>query len=174
KVAYPQQPDAAARRDGMTINGPRGLGPRAWWLVQLVGGAPLSFWSATTGMSPAALVDAEVPEAVLLGWERAAERQRNPQWARPVFAKRHSPGLLTVLPPDEGASLATIITASPKISPSVIFGLLNAIEDRWPASLSRAAVERYRQADPFSVKMAAPLLATRLDPAVEPLVEQWA
>src|SRR5439155_3621433 len=52
-VGRPDSPDAAARRDGVTDDAPAGMGLSAWWVVQLVAGAPLSFWETELGLDPA-------------------------------------------------------------------------------------------------------------------------
>jgi hypothetical protein len=177
EVAFPDEPDADARRDGLTNSAPSRLGTRAWWLVQLVSGTPLSFWTAKTSMAPAELVNAHPPDAVQLGWASAAERQRDVQWAALLFTKRPSPGLLSVLPPAEAAALAeTVLASTPSDAAKapLLYGLLDAVSAPWPEALSRVAVEGYRHVDPFSIQKAAGLLSARLDPAVAPLVEQWA
>jgi len=51
------------------------LGERAWWLYQLVRQAPLAWWTARTGMAPAALLDwaakGDWKDALLRGWNDA-------------------------------------------------------------------------------------------------------
>ena len=51
------------------------LGERAWWLYQLVRQTPLSWWTARTGMTPAALLDwaakGDWKDALLRGWNEA-------------------------------------------------------------------------------------------------------
>jgi hypothetical protein len=180
EVAFPDEPDEAGRRDGITNTdtnntAPRRLGARAWWLVQLIAGTPLSFWPAKTAMTPAQLVDANPGDVVILGWARAAERQRNPQWARLLFARHRSAALLKALPTGEAAALAeTALGTTTDAKWPVVYALLDAVAGPWPESLSRVAVERYRQADPLSIQLAAGLLAARLSPVVAPLVDQWA
>jgi hypothetical protein len=176
QITLPDEPDAAARRDGLTDKGPSGIGTRAWWLAQLVAGAPLSWWPDNSGMSPAELLHADAPNEVQLGWALAAERQRNAEWARLLFPKRRSPALLAALSPADAAALAETVVApaAGKVTQTLVQGLLEAVDGPWPRSLSEAAIARYRQADPFSIQKAAVLLGTRLDPTVAPLVEQWA
>jgi hypothetical protein len=175
-ITLPDEPGVAARRDGLTDKGPSGIGTRGWWLAQLVIGTPLSWWSDKSGMSPADLLQAGAPNEVQLGWALAAERQGNAEWARLLFPKRRSPALLAALPPADAAALAETVVApaAGKVTQTLVHGLLDAVEGPWPRALSEAAVARYRQADPFSIQKAAVLLGTRLDPAVAPLVEQWA
>jgi hypothetical protein len=111
----------------------------------------------------------------MLGWARAAERQGNAEWARLLFKRHRSAALLKALPTAEAAVLA--VSALAKIMDAKwpeVYALLGAVAGPWPESLSRVAIERYRQADPLSIQVASGLLAARLDPIVAPVVDQWA
>jgi hypothetical protein len=55
-IGRPPDPDAAARRDGIADAAPSGMGVSAWRTVQLVAGAPLSFWADHLGTTPARVV----------------------------------------------------------------------------------------------------------------------
>ncbi|WPH20244.1 DUF5691 domain-containing protein [Variovorax paradoxus] len=60
------------------------LGERAWWLYQLVRQMPLAWWTARTGMAPAALLDwaanGDWKDALLRGWNEAALATLDADW----------------------------------------------------------------------------------------------
>ena len=86
----PDEPDDAARRDGLDVR-PRGpqTGTKTWLLTQLIAAAPLELWSETLGGEPHRIVALPIADdsgpAVHAGWRRAAVRQRNLDWARALL-----------------------------------------------------------------------------------------
>ncbi len=90
-VTPPEPPDAAARRDGHTVQPPmRGVGERAWHLFQVVARAPLDLWPATLGIDPVGLaaldVAGEFGNEVRAAWQAAAIRERDAGWAQALLA----------------------------------------------------------------------------------------
>lgn len=67
------------------------LGERAWWLFQLTRRTPLVWWSAHTGLEPAALVElaqrSDWTQALLRGWYDAVLWQPDARWC--VALLRH-------------------------------------------------------------------------------------
>lgn len=67
------------------------LGERAWWLYQLARQAPLSWWTANTGMSPADLVawagKTDWKAALYRAWRERVSRAE-PEWVEALLAAR--------------------------------------------------------------------------------------
>ncbi len=83
----PDLPEACPKdwvRDGFAAQPPLDLGPRAWWLQQLVGFAPLDLWSAGPAATVALCLGAEHAHELLGGLARAAARQQAHAWAEPL------------------------------------------------------------------------------------------
>ena len=181
-VARPAPPDAAARRDGVTDDAPPGMGRSAWWLAQLVAGAPLSFWENEFGLGPAELLARAAGVAELLGGlEYAVVAQvgtgrADPGWAQAMVTHRPTPAVLGALPGDlAAAELAGLVARGLAPRPNVA-ELFAACPGPWPAPLADAVLDRYRQLGARAALETAstlPVLATRLDPAALPLVETW-
>ncbi len=84
-VEAPSSCDKAMERDGIRPKTPRGVGERAWWLQQVIARAPLQMWGVPPGEMLRKKIldwDSEVKTA----WVRAAVLQREPEWARAMFA----------------------------------------------------------------------------------------
>jgi hypothetical protein len=189
--APPGEPDAAARRDGVNDAAPAGMGVSAWRLVQLIAGAPLSWWTEHLGLSAEEVVAfgaADAPTGrkgpsaagpLLLGLEGAVVAQAgraDPDWAVTVFVSRPSPAVLAALPPDLAAEQLTRLIGNGLGPSPAVAALLAACPGPWPESLSRAVLDRYRQLGAkatLELQAALPVLAARLDPSALPLVETW-
>lgn len=83
------------------------LGERAWWLYQLVRQMPLAWWTARTGMTPAALLDwaatGDWHDALLRGWNEAVLAAPDFDWCDALLdrPRNHRGGvgpLLALLP----------------------------------------------------------------------------
>jgi hypothetical protein len=145
-VELPGEPDAAARRDGISDSVGRAGGQRAAWLSQIVGATPLSFWEDRLALAPNDVVRLAKNHAdVLRGLEHAATRQHDARFAIALFDLR------------------------PRAS------LLAAVPSPWTAELSRSVIDRMRAHEPNAFWLAAivEVAATRLDVSVTPLVESW-
>ena len=181
-VRRPPDPDAAARRDGVSDAPPAGMGVAAWRLAQLVAGAPLSFWEEHLGLDPAEVVELAAADSppVVTGLELAAVAQAgraDPAWAVALFRHRPTPAVLGALPPDlAAAELAAALARGLAPRPAVA-ELFAACPGPWPPPLAEAVVDRYRRLGgqaAAEVPAALPVLAARLDPSAFPLVEAWA
>lgn len=73
------------------------LGDRAWWFYQIARVAPLAWWSATTGLSPAQLIgwarETDWSEALFRAWGDAFARQPDAGWAIALLAELPLAGL---------------------------------------------------------------------------------
>jgi len=193
-LAPPGEPDAAARRDGISDAAPAGMGVSAWRLAQLVAGAPLSFWTERLGLSPAETVAVAATVApsrktgprpgrpagpLLLGLASAVVAQAgrvDPDWAVAVFAHRPSPPVLASLPHDLAAEQLTRLLGAGVAPGPAVAGLFAACPGPWPRFLGDAVLDRYRRLGTKAVlelQAALPVLAARLDPSALPLVETW-
>ncbi len=67
------------------------LGPRAWWLLQLVRAVPLAWWQSRTSMRPAELFEwagkSEWSEALWRGWQESIARVPNVEWAEALLER---------------------------------------------------------------------------------------
>ncbi|MBO4209648.1 SWIM zinc finger family protein [Micromonospora echinofusca] len=77
--------DAAMRRDGVDPQPPRGVGPGAWLLEEILAATPLATWTDLTGRPPAGLLALPVGDdwapVLRRGWARAAVDQQDVAWA---------------------------------------------------------------------------------------------
>lgn len=174
EVALPEEPDPAARRDGIVdAGGPPRTGPRAWWLTQMVAATPLAIWEDHLGLDPATVVRLANSREVRHGLVLAARRQGSPRWAAALLAHHPTPSLLAVLPPAEadvalGRLLGTTTDAQ-------VGALLDATPGPWSVATSRAVLTRLRVAKTTgALQYALAVLATRLHPAVTGDIERWA
>ena len=192
-VGRPPVSDAADRRDGITDAAPSGMGVSDWRIVQLVAGAPLSFWTDHLGTTPqraVALAAArdEAPRRrrgppaanpVLIGLEQAVAAQSDPAWAAALFAHRPTPVALAALPaPQAAEALTRLVGQGSALAPgAAVAELFAACPGPWPERLADAVLDRYRQLGSkaaLELPAALPVLAARLDPSALPLVETWA
>ncbi|WP_431929199.1 DUF5691 domain-containing protein [Amycolatopsis tucumanensis] len=158
----PGEPDDAARRDGVTDHREPGLGRGASRLIQILAATPLAAWDP-----------AWIPEAghdVLLGWTKAALRQRDQEWLTALARHQPTPELIAALTP---ATAAEILGGSRKLDAR--FGaLLAAAPGPWPAEFSTEIVARLRTAKAEAVlRLAARAMAEHLHPAALVAVENW-
>jgi hypothetical protein len=191
-VGRPPVADATDRRDGITDAAPSGMGVSDWRIVQLVAGAPLSFWTDHLGTTPERVValaaagdDAprrrgpSPANPVLIGLEQAIAAQSDPAWAAALFAHRPTPGALAALPaPQAAEALTRLLGRGSGLAPgAAVAELFAACPGPWPGRLADAVLDRYRQLGSkaaLELPAALPVLAARLDPSALPLVETWA
>jgi hypothetical protein len=158
----PDEPDQEARRDGITDHREPGYGRAASWLVQILAATPLSTWNTK-------LIDKADPE-VLIGWTKAALRQRDQEWLTALAEHQPGPELIAALTPDA----ATAILDRQKKLDARFGGLLAAAPGPWPARFSTDIVNRLRAAKADNVlQLAAAAFAEHLHPAALAAVEAW-
>ena len=161
-VELPDEPDAAARRDGVTDHREPGYGRAASWLIQILAATPLSTWD------PDLIPD--VDQEVLTGWTKAALRQRNQEWLAALARHQPSPELIGALDPE----VATDILDGQKKLDARFGGLLAAARGPWPAEFSTNLINRMRAQKAENVlQLAAATLAEHLNPGALAAVEAW-
>ncbi len=151
-VAPPAECDPAMIRDGVPPTpDTHGVGPRAWWLEQVVARTPLGCWPAVLGAEPAAAVGLPVEgdwgPVLRAGWVTAAIQQRDAAWAaallpgEPLTGRSEPFRLLDVLPAaDRAATVVRMLARNPVLGvPPAKVGtaqsLLASCERPWPAPL---------------------------------------
>ncbi|MDQ4096380.1 MAG: DUF5691 domain-containing protein [Actinomycetota bacterium] len=173
EVALPDEPDAAARRDGIVDDGaPAGAGLRAWWLIQLVAAAPLRFWEEQLGLPPAEIITLSSQAELRHGWSIAAIRQRQVPWATELLHARkggYSAALLSVLPPNQARdTLADLLrTCSDATLPMVLGG----VPGPWSRSLTQAVLDRLRATKNLQVVRSALPSLSAADPSMGAAVD---
>jgi hypothetical protein len=162
KNELPDEPDEQARRDGITDHREPGYGRAASWLIQILAATPLSTWDT-------AQIEKAGPE-VLIGWTKAALRQRNQEWLTALAQHQPSPELLAALTPEAATG---ILDQQQKLD-ARFGGLLAAAPGPWPPDFSNAIVNRLRAQKAENVlQLGAAALAEHLHPAALAAVEAW-
>jgi hypothetical protein len=173
-VALPDEPDAAARRDGIVDTGmPTGVGRRAWWLRQIVAGTPLAFWTGERGLSPGAVADrAEGQRELIDGLVAATLIERDPAWAAALAGHQPYPALLALLPPQ--AALDLVTRRLRQADDAKLAWLLGIAPGPWTAPFTIAAVTRLRAvADTIALDQALAAVARAGHPDAGPALEAW-
>ncbi|MEU6641862.1 DUF5691 domain-containing protein [Saccharomonospora sp. NPDC046836] len=162
-IELPGEPDAAARRDGITDRREPGHGLHASWLIQIVGAAPLQSPPGTTALRQA-------DPAVIAGWTKAALRQQDIRWLTALAQSDPTAELLRALPPEVGTRIVSeLSTVDARFA-----ALLAACPGPWPATFSSAVIERLRTVRTDRVLATAfPGLAQHLDTTALTGVESW-
>jgi Family of unknown function (DUF5691) len=155
EVTLPDACDTAMIRDGVEpkpLADRKGLGEKAWWLLQMLGALPPAIWSQKWGAAPSDLLLAaaggEWNELLLEGWAAAALAFRDTAWAEALLRvePRHA-ALLGALPPDrQEALLLHILRADcTPLHQHPVLGLLRQTEHTWSAELTRAVLRALHQ-----------------------------
>ncbi|MFE3449507.1 DUF5691 domain-containing protein [Nonomuraea sp. NPDC059194] len=162
-VEPPAACDRGMERDGIRARPPRGTGERAWWLQQVVARAPLRMWDT-------ALLRAKIPEwgrEVRSGWVRAAVLQRDPVWARALFAWDPLADLLAVLPPDDQDEVAADFVHRHGVDGQMIM-VLGGASTPWGRGLAHAVLTKIGKVaatQPWNLDELARMAGERIDPA---------
>ncbi|GAB3463513.1 DUF5691 domain-containing protein [Actinophytocola sediminis] len=157
----PDELDAAATRDGITDQREHGHGRTASWLIQMLGAAPL-------GQVPTGLATAD--SALVVGWTRAALRQRDERWLVALALARPTPELVAALPVD----LAIDVIDQESTVDARFAGLLAACQGPWPPEFSARIVDRLRRAKTEgALTLAFQTIARNLHHTALPAVEAW-
>ena len=83
----PETYDPAWKREGIEERPPKGVGPRAWWLRQIVAASDLAIWTDASGLTltPAAVLEAlrgdDFEVDAVWGIFTAAELVSDPEWS---------------------------------------------------------------------------------------------
>lgn len=176
ELRLPDDPDAAARRDGLGTP-PPGRSARGWWLERIVAGAPFEAW----GASAVGVVPRLKSQEALAGLRRAAAVRRAPDWARALLdldaglSHASTPALLATLPADERE--ARVLDALRRAAPSSFPVLLRNLPPAWSPRLSAAVVDRLAGLETEQVGAALDALMPRmtrgLHPDAVPALARW-
>jgi hypothetical protein len=151
---------------------PPATGRRTWWLIQLVGATPLTFWTDELGLTPADAVKQATQAELVQGWVVAASRHRDPVWCRELLRVAPDPRLLRSLAPEQAHELLPV--ALERATDPAVAGLLVATPAPWPALLSQWVVHRLRaNRNAVSLDRSLTRLAAAGDAAVLPDLERW-
>ncbi|WP_336205579.1 DUF5691 domain-containing protein [Nonomuraea sp. LPB2021202275-12-8] len=173
-VEAPLSCDKTMERDGIRSQPPRGLGERAWWLQQVIARAPLRMW----GLPPGTMLRKKISDwdnEVKAAWVRAAVLQRDPEWARAMFAWDPISDLLVALGPDEQQELAAGFTKEHDLDSQLIM-VLGGVSPRWRERLATAVLRKIIQVagtQPWNLDELVRLAGERIDPALAGLAEGY-
>ncbi|MEU7897756.1 DUF5691 domain-containing protein [Nonomuraea sp. NPDC049152] len=162
-VEPPAECDRGMERDGIRARPPRGTGERAWWLQQVVSRAPLRIWDT-------ALLRMRIPEwdrEVRSGWVRATVLQRDPVWAKALFAWDPLADLLAVLPPEDQDELAADFVHRHGVDGQMIM-VLGGASTPWGRGLAHAVLTKIRKVaatQPWNLDELARMAGERIAPA---------
>ena len=156
EITLPPEPDAAGKRDGLVAKARNGVGPQAAVLSDLIAATPLAFWQQFQ-VPPPALIDAavagEYAVPLLDGWQRAAVRQRDADWAeallRAALASKPKERLdqflpvqhlIPVLPPHRAEGVILDLLGDKDDKTGGAMALFEYLQFPWSESFSRAAL----------------------------------
>jgi hypothetical protein len=135
KVTLPEAFDKAMLHDGMLEKPAQGVGPKQWWLQQIIGFLPLQHWTRTYDSSAGELVAAargEFAAVLTRGWLAALSRRPVVEWIDPLFDVAgpdifQSPRVLQAVPPETRAKV--VKEFSGRVGQNAV--LLNQLFDAW-------------------------------------------
>ncbi len=173
-VALPDALDDTAEIDGIDPKPPTGVGERAWWLRQMIGGAPLDRWTDWCGVAPADIIsrasESETSVDLAIGWMTAAVRQHNADWAEALYDAKVANGgqvdLIAQMRPAALEARAERALRSPKLEVHVAVPVLVACTTPWRASLAEAVLAGVAATPALFVPVE--MLAAGLPPSAEP------
>ncbi len=134
EAALPAEFDSAWTRDGLREKPAAAIGPRQWWLEQVLSRVPPAVWSRRFELSPEALVAAAPEEhrALLLrSWAAAYARHPSAEWTMPLFgAQSLQPGFLAATPAEQRPELVRRL--EPLGAAGQEWALLAEVRQAWP------------------------------------------
>ncbi|GGO82404.1 DUF5691 domain-containing protein [Nonomuraea cavernae] len=173
-VDAPKACDRAMERDGIRPKPPRGTGERAWWLQQVIARAPLASWE----LPPDTLLAMRIPEwdaEMKAGWMRAAVLQRDPEWARAMFAWDPIADLLEALGPEEQQRLAADFVKRHDLDSQLIM-VLGGVSPHWREGLATAVLRKILKVagtQPWNLGELVRLAGERIDPGLADLAGSY-
>nr|MDT0657155.1 DUF5691 domain-containing protein [Micromonospora sp. DSM 115978] len=154
----PPAEDPGLARDGVDAKPPRGRGPGAWLLEQIVATTPLRTWTETFDRDPAGVVALPVADGWRYPWHRglalAAIAEQDRAWALALAdPERHRIGpdtddpeltwrIYELLPPEEMAHRAD---AALRRDPTRAHHLLEMLVGDWPDELTSTVLTMLRR-----------------------------
>lgn len=173
-LELPQEPDAAAVRDGLGP-APKGRSQRGLWMERIAAGAPLETWTEVTGVDPAGVVRSlEDPDA-LRGLRSAVLGRRDADWARALLDVGWDGALMGLLPPDDAAR--RVLDRLEQVTTlHELAATLRLLPAPWSAEASARVVKRLTKLDPSAPGTAdlVTVLALGLHPTAAPAVQRLA
>lgn len=173
EVELPDEPDAAAVRDGLG-KAPAGRSQRGWWLQRMVAGAPYDVWGHPADQVVSRLVDTDA----IAGLRQATALRRAPDWAQALLDRGADTGLdielLTALPLRERTAWVAGRVAHTK-RPGQIATMLQTLPPPWSPQLSALVVQRLKddaQLGPWLGQL-VPVLADGLHPDAVASLQAW-
>jgi hypothetical protein len=156
QVTLPEEPDPAAKRDGLgSVSLRKKMGEKANLLAQMLSLVPPALWSREFNRTPEKLVAAalgsEWQEPVILGWQWAAQEAQDVAWAEalaPLWMTVQKQGILD---PERIEGLITLMRVEKleALLQASVKPLVGELDDKNPLI---SLLEKYRR--PWSVKMA--------------------
>ena len=184
-VALPDDPDAAAVRDGL-VPPPPNRSARGWWIEQLAAGAPLELWTERSGTDPAACLallaqsgsagGAGAGADARAGILRAVLARHDAAWAAAMFRSTPDPRLLAAVDPATRIELVTEqLRAKQRPNTVKLVALIGHVPAPWPLPFSVLVLESIRaDSSPVAALVnAGPALATGLHPGAQDHLERW-
>jgi hypothetical protein len=183
-VLVPPESFAATwARDGIDERPPEGVGPRAWWMRQILAGADLAVWTECTGMTPEAILESlkkddyfgEALHALIAAvtstgdpaWSTALVRSVRDQ--RP-FNVAATAALLEALPDDQRESLSLETAAQEPLTMAERWTVLTSFDRAWSEAFSARAMQilsahgRNEMTDVWSLSRAIEAASRRISP----------
>ena len=143
-VVLPEAPDASGLRDGLETTPPRGEGPRAFYLRQILAAAPLAAWGPPAA-ALSSLAKSEWREVVILGWALATARQREAAWAEALLGVTlQVPELVRIVAPERRE--AVVLSVLGRAEPADIPLVLRQLEPPFGEAVSRGALAAVKRA----------------------------
>jgi hypothetical protein len=154
EVLLPAACDKTMQRDGIEAKPPHsGIGEKAWWLQQMLGAIPPSFWNQlfeATAEDLMQILPKDWRDEFLTGWAQAAIRFGDTRWIEALLDYAHEnntvldqAALVEALPSlRQEAYLIKLLRQAPKLSASsLVFHLLTNTDHTWSQDLSRTAFQ---------------------------------
>ncbi len=155
EVILPKVCDEGMQRDGIGPKPVRGLGEKAWWLIQMLGAVPPAWWCQIWKTTPKALLllgEKTWQSTLAQGWAIATQRHQDIEWADALLTISRSSltqddiaRLLMVMPPDhQQAFLLKMLQSKkkPLRSSDPVISLLQQCCYPWSKELSLGFIER--------------------------------
>jgi len=159
EVALPEDPIAWLKANDIEIDNPpanatRSVGPKAWFLKEMISLVPITHWSEVWAKAPLEIIKAadesEWHASFILGFVAAVQRDRDPDWIEALVAftasdPKQTP-LLELVPYLPAARLEALSLRALKAHSEGLsdghpaFHLLMAHRSAWSDQLSRAVV----------------------------------
>ena len=171
EVSLPDEPDAAAKRDGLGKPPPR-RSARGWWLERIAAAAPLEVWTSEVAGDPATVLSRLSDEDALAGIRDAVRLRRDPTWAAAVLGRVWAPELVPVLRPELREQVVLARLGTGDLSAVALIGHVPA---SWTQDFSVAVLERLQSSKTPSlpVAQAMPHLVRGLHPGALGALEAW-